>query len=91
MEYEYDLIKTEYPLGNYTADALLHKINCETCVAEVEEHLNYNAIGQALTYRYLYFKIYGKEAKPIIVCSRSARDLKEACEREQGIMVIEIG
>ena len=89
--HEYDLVKTEYPLGNYTADALLHKINCETYVAEVEEHLNYNAIGQVLTYRYLYFKIRGKEAKPIVICSRSARDLKEACKSEQGIMVIEIG
>ncbi|MEM1522066.1 MAG: DUF2400 family protein [Thermofilaceae archaeon] len=89
--HEYDSIHSEFPLGNYTADALLHKLNCETQIVEVEEQLNYNAIGQVLIYRYLYFKIYGKAAKPIVICTRSRRELKEACEREQGITVIEVG
>ncbi|MEM2506009.1 MAG: DUF2400 family protein [Nitrososphaeria archaeon] len=87
---EFDSIKTEYPLGKYSADALLHKTNSEMYVAEVEEELNYAAIGQVLTYRYLYFTIHSKIAKPIIICSRSRKELKETCEKEQGIAVIEI-
>lgn len=85
---EFDLVKTEYPLGSYTADAVLHKPDCETYVVEVEESLNYNAIGQVLTYRYLYFKIHGRAAKPLIICSRAKRELKEACKAELGVEVV---
>jgi len=86
----FDDVKTEYPLGNYTADALLHKPNCETFIVEVEEELNYNAIGQVIVYQYLYFRTHGKIAKPAIICSKIRRDIKEACETEQGIKIIEV-
>lgn len=88
--YEFDSINTEYPLGRYSVDAILHKTNCETYVAEVEEKLNYHAIGQVLTYRFLYFKIHRKIAKPIIICLKSSKELKELCENEQGIIVVEV-
>lgn len=88
--HEFDSIKIEYPLGRYSADALLHKINCETYVAEVEKELNYNAIGQVLTYRYLYYKIHGVIVKPIIICTSSTKEIREACEKEHGITIIEI-
>ncbi|MFH7835689.1 MAG: DUF2400 family protein [Candidatus Aenigmatarchaeota archaeon] len=88
--HEFDSIITGYPLGEYTADAVMHKHSCEEYVVEVENKLNYNAIGQVITYRFLYFKIRNKLAKPMIICSTAPKELKEACEIEQGIKVVEI-
>lgn len=76
--HEFDDVRTECPLGRYSADALLHKTSCETYITEVENELNYNAIGQVLTYYFLYFKIRGKTAKPMIICSRKHRNLQRA-------------
>jgi len=89
-KHEIDFFAIEYPLGEYSADAIIHKSNCENYIIEVENKLNYNAIGQVITYRFLYFKIYKKLAKPMIICSNAPKELKEACEIEQGIKVIEV-
>jgi hypothetical protein len=48
------------------------------------------AIGQAVTYRYLYYKHNGKMAKPMIICRKASRELKEVAQLEQGIGVVEI-
>ncbi|MEM1723794.1 MAG: DUF2400 family protein [Candidatus Jordarchaeales archaeon] len=88
---EFDSVTTEYPLEGYRADAVLHRRSCETWIVEVEEKLNYNAIGQVVTYRYLFFKTRGVKAKPVIVCLRSDKRLREACEVEQGVEVVEVG
>jgi len=85
-----DKVITEYPLGRFSADALIHMVKCDEYVAEVEEELNYNAIGQVITYRYLYYKISKKIAKPMIMCRRAKRELKEVAQLEQGIIVIEV-
>lgn len=88
---EFDSVTTEYLLEGYRADAVLHRRNCETWIVEVEEKLNYNAIGQVVTYRYFFFKTRGVKAKPVIVCLRSDKRLREACEVEQGVEVVEVG
>jgi uncharacterized protein (TIGR02757 family) len=85
-----DKVITEYPLGRFSADALIHMVKCDEYVAEVEEELNYNAIGQVITYRYLYYKISKKIAKPMIICRRAKRELEEVAQLEQGIIVIEV-
>jgi len=64
--------------------------NCSEYIVEVERELNYMAIGQVVTYRYLYYKHSGKMAKPMIICRRASRELKEAAQLEQGIEVIEV-
>jgi uncharacterized protein (TIGR02757 family) len=87
---ELNRVITEYPLGKYSADALLHTVSCDEYVVEVERELNYNAIGQVITYRYLLHKIHGKFAKPMILCKRAPKDLKEAAQLEQGITVVEV-
>jgi len=87
---ELDVVLTEYPLGRYSVDALLHTIYCEEYIVEVEEELNYSAIGQAITYKYLYYKLRGRAAKPMIICRRASKELKEAAWLEQGIAVVEV-
>jgi uncharacterized protein (TIGR02757 family) len=88
--HEIDSVITEFPLGRYSADAVLHKRSCKTYVVEVEHTLNYNAIGQIVAYRFLYFKIHGKMTNPMIICLEAPKELKEICETEQGIEVLEI-
>jgi hypothetical protein len=85
-----DRVVTGYPLGRYSADALIHTVDCDEYVVEVEEELNYNAIGQVMTYRYLLHKIHGRLARPMIICRRAPRELKEAARLEQGIAVVEV-
>jgi len=87
---EFDKVVTEYTLGRYSADALMHAKTCNEYIVEVERELNYMAIGQAVTYRYLYYKHSGKMAKPMIICRKASRELKEAAQLEQGIEVVEI-
>ncbi|TDA30142.1 MAG: hypothetical protein DSO00_02240 [Archaeoglobi archaeon] len=87
---ELDRVYTEYPLGRFSADALIHKTSCSEYVVEVEEELNYTAIGQVATYRYLFYKIHGRLAKPMIICRRAKSELKEAAWIEQGIEVVEV-
>jgi hypothetical protein len=69
---------------------LTHTVNCDEYVVEVEEELNYSAIGQVVTYRYLLHKIHGRLARPMIICRRAPRELKEAAQLEQGIAVVEV-
>jgi len=85
-----DRVVTGYPLGRYSADALIHIVDCDEYVVEVEEELNYSAIGQVVTYRYLLHKIHGRLARPMIICRRAPRELKEAAQLEQGIAVVEV-
>jgi len=85
-----DSVSTEYPLDNYSTDALIHMVNCNNYIVEVEYELNYVAIGQVITYRYLYFKKHKKHIKPMIICMKSSKDLEEACKLEQGIEVVTI-
>jgi uncharacterized protein (TIGR02757 family) len=87
---EFDKVVTEYTLGRYSADALMHAKTCNEYIVEVERELNYMAIGQAVTYRYLYYKYSGKMAKPMIICRKASRELKEAAQLEQGIEVVEV-
>ena len=87
---DFDRVVTEYPLGRFSADALLHAKGCTEYVVEVERELNYAAIGQAVTYRYLYYRHSGRLAKPMIVCRKASRELAEAARLEQGIEVVEV-
>jgi len=52
-------------------------------VIEVEDELNYAAIGQALAYSELYKQRYSekRDVKPVIACSKIDLDLKLVCER----------
>jgi len=52
-------------------------------VIEVEDELNYTAIGQALVYSELYKQKYleKREVKPVIVCSKTDLDLLFVCEK----------
>jgi hypothetical protein len=59
-------------------------------VVEVERELNYSAIGQVVAYRYLLHKIHGRFAKPMIICRRAPKELKEVAQLEQGIAVVEV-
>ncbi|MCS7369517.1 MAG: DUF2400 family protein [archaeon GBS-70-058] len=87
---EFDKVITEYTLGKYSADAFIHAKSCIEYIVEVERELNYTAIGQAVTYRYLYYKHSRKIAKPMIICRKASKELKEAAQLEQGIEVIEV-
>ncbi|MEM2584973.1 MAG: hypothetical protein QXP99_05595 [Thermoproteota archaeon] len=60
-------------------------------VIEIEDELNYIAIGQALVYSELYKQKYleKREVKPVIVCSKMDLDLMFACEK-LGIKVINL-
>jgi uncharacterized protein (TIGR02757 family) len=87
---ELDMVVTEYPLGRYSADALIHTVHCDEYVVEVERELNYSAIGQVVAYRYLLHKIHGKFARPMIICRRAPKELKEVAQLEQGIAVVEV-
>jgi len=62
----------------------------EVCPVEVERELNYSAIGQVVAYRYLLHKIHGRFAKPMIICRRAPKELKEVAQPEQGIAVVEV-
>ena len=86
---EFDRVVTEYALGRFSADALLHARSCSEFVVEVEKELNYAAIGQAVTYRYLYYRHSGRIAKRMVVRRRAPRELREAAQLEQGIEVVE--
>ena len=86
----YDCVIIEYMLRRYSADALMHAKTCNEYIVEVERGLNYMAIGQAVTYRYLYYKHSGKMAKPMIICRKASRELKEVAQLEQGIKVVEV-
>jgi len=85
---QFDKIATEYPLGSRSADAVAHMKNCKWCVIEVEEKLNYTAIGQALMYRNLYKEIKKKKPEALIVCQKADLELKNACEIDAGIKVV---
>ena len=87
---EVERVVTEYPLGSYSADAVIYLKDCKYYVVEVEQELNYVAIGQAIIYRYLYFRKHEKYARPMIICTKAPTELKEACEIEQGIKVVEV-
>jgi hypothetical protein len=87
---DFDRVVTEYPLGRFSADALLHAKGCTEYVVEVERELNYAAIGQVITYRYLYYRHSGRLAKPMIVCRKASRELAEAAQLGQGIEVVEV-
>jgi len=53
-------------------------------VLEVERELNYTAIGQAISYKYLYEKDNpGVKTRPSIICSTATQDLKKVCENSQ--------
>jgi hypothetical protein len=86
--HEFDKVNTEYPLGTRRADAVAHMKECTWYVIEVEEKLNYTAIGQALMYRRLYKEIQNVRPEALIVCRRADIELKNACEIDAGIKVI---
>lgn len=83
-----------YPVGRYFrdnfgcnlkfADAICKEENGTVWVLEVERELNYPAIGQAISYKYLYDKDNpGVISRPGVVCSTATQDLKEVCENNQ--------
>jgi hypothetical protein len=86
----FDLVSTEYPLGLKRVDAVVHMKDCKWCVIEVEEKLNYTAIGQAVAYKRLYEETKNLRPEALIVCRRADLDLKDACEIDAGIKVIVI-
>jgi len=85
---KFDEIKTEYPVGGKSIDVVAHDRNCNWYVMEVEEKLNYTAIGQAVTYRKLFTEIKKIRPKAVIICRDAPLDLKAACEVDVGIEVI---
>ncbi|MGC9014009.1 MAG: hypothetical protein ACP5KW_06550 [Thermoproteota archaeon] len=60
-------------------------------IIEVENELNYTAVGQALAYSVLYKQKYSerREVRPAIACSKIDLDLKFVCEK-LGIKLIKL-
>jgi len=85
---KFDEVKTEYPVGGKSIDVVAHDRDCNWYVMEVEEKLNYTAIGQAVTYRKLFTEIKKIRPKAVIICRDAPLDLKTACEVDAGIEVI---
>jgi len=73
-----------------SSDVFMHTKTCSEYIVEVERELNYTAIGQTVTYRYLYYKYSGKMTKPIIICRKASREFREAVQLERGIEVMEV-
>jgi len=71
-------------------DAICEEKDKSVWVFEVERTLNYIAIGQVISYKYLYDKDnIGIKSKSAIMCGTASKDLKEACGNNQ-IQVFEI-
>jgi len=85
-----DVLYTEYPLGRRKADMLFHTEDCTWWIGEVEAELNYAAIGQALLYKLLLYRLKGMWAKALVVCSKAPEDLIEASKLDPGVEVISI-
>jgi hypothetical protein len=60
-------------------------------VIEIEDELNYAAIGQAIAYTVLYKEKFSPTTRvePVIACSKFDRDLEYVC-RKIGIRLIKI-
>ena len=85
---KYDYVGKEVPLGSRRVDAILHDKQCKWYVVEVEQKLNYTAIGQAVIYRRMFKDIYKKTPETIILCRKALPELKTACEIDANIKVI---
>jgi len=85
---KYDYVGKEVPLGGRRIDAILHDKQCKWYVVEVEQKLNYTAIGQAVIYRRIFKDIYKKSPETIILCRKALPELKTACEIDANIKVI---
>lgn len=85
---KYDYVGKEIPLGDRRIDAILHGKQCKWYVVEVEQELNYTAIGQAVVYRRTFKNIYKKTPETIILCRKAQSELKTICEIDANIKVI---
>jgi len=88
--YGFDYIKTEYSIGNRSIDAVAHDRTCNWYVIEVEEKLNYTAIGQIVTYRRMFIDAKGIRPKAIIICKKAPADLENTCRIDANIEVIQL-
>lgn len=70
-----DKVYTEYPIGDYNIDAIIHRNDCTWYVVEVEERLNDIAIGQVIKYRALLYGYRKIVAKPLIICKEANPEL----------------
>ncbi len=82
-----DDFDTERPVDGRKIDVVAHEKGCRSWVIEVEEALNYDAIGQVVVYRWLFGKKEGKTPKAAIVCEKAKPEDVEACEVDTGIRV----
>ncbi|MCF2140537.1 MAG: DUF2400 domain-containing protein [Candidatus Lokiarchaeota archaeon] len=87
---KFDLVETEVPLGNRRADAVLHVKRNGIWVVEVENELNYTAVGQALLYKKLYEDKFNTNVEPVIICGKSTPDIERCCKLDAGIRVLTI-
>ena len=85
---KFDVFKTEYAIGNRSIDAVAHDRDCNWYVIEVEDKLNYMAIGQIVTYRKIFAETMKIKPIAIIICREASYDLKTACEVDIGVKVI---
>jgi hypothetical protein len=83
-----------YPVGRFFkenfgcklrfADSICEVKDGNVWVFEVERELNYNAIGQAISYKYLYDKDNPSiRSSAGIICCKIPQGLKEVCENVQ--------
>ncbi len=78
---------TEYPLGDYSIDAVMHSKDCTWYVAEVEERLTDTAIGQVIKYKILLYRYKKVIARPLIICREADNKLVELLRTDAGIQV----
>jgi len=79
--------ETEFPIGDYQVDAVLHGKDCTWYVVEVEEELTDVAIGQVVKYKTLFYRYKKQLPKPLIICRRADQELIKALELDPGISV----
>ena len=83
-----DRVFTEYPVGDFSIDAVIHSKDCTWYVVEVERRLNDTAIGQVIKYKTLLYKYRSIHAKPLIICESADERLIKLLNIDAGIQVI---
>jgi len=89
-KYRIKEIYTEYPIGRRSIDLVFTDEEGKWWVCEVEEYLNYTAIGQAVAYRRLFHKYRRIRPNSMIICRTSNPELVETCKYDCGVEVTSI-
>lgn len=81
-------VLTEYPIGRYRVDAVLHSRDCTWYVVEVERELNDQAVGQVIKYRAMLYRHKRVLPRAVVVCERADPRLAEALRVDPGIEIV---